>query len=566
MYASFTNWPGAAYLLTGGAALLLLIMIGSLFIERFFCRYACPLGAFLSIVSLVRPFKIKKPRDACGTCKLCTSCCPMGIALNKTDVIRSGECINCFACVESCCRHNVTVKLAPPVAAACAAASIAGLYYVGNLLPAAATTTQTETTLSKLAAVSEAAEDTGPYEDGTFEGSASGFRGTTDVEVTVENGYIEDITVTSTDDDTMYISRAERSVIPAILLTQSTDVSAVSGATFSSLAIMNAVSDALELRDSSAEDTGAASAVTTPAESGTTTDEAASSSGDSQSSGSYTDGTYTGTGYGFGETTVTVTVTAGIIADITIVSYADDTPYMSRAESVITSILSSQDVNVNTVSGATFSSNGIIDAVADALGVTVDNASGSGSYQIRVKAKRVIITAKDIDRISQGRPKGRPLNLLSVFVATAETDRRICLKEHLERVLRRAFEQLPVDRKPPAVRRAIPRFLGVVEIELRAHVRARNVEERHVVVLSPVNACFPAPKRITRPSPASSVSRVPAPSSFERISSAIDVTFPLSAAAGADRKSERVLEYSPSYRQLPVSISSASMFRRACRS
>ena len=416
MFAAFSGWPAASYLVTVGAALLLLIIIGSLFVERFFCRYACPLGAVFSIISLIRPFKIKKPRNDCGACKLCTSSCPMGITLYKTDVIRSGECINCFNCIESCTRNNVSAKLAPPVAAACAAASIAGLYYVGTLASAKLSATAAQdTTVSEIASVSTAAvEESGSYTDGTYEGSASGFRGTTTVEVTVENGYIEDITVTSTDDDAKYFDRAESSVVAAIVLSQSTDVSTVSGATFSSNAIINAVADALGLQtedscesaciESSEEDdadTATADTESTEASeaaansdedaqpSQSTTEEdstpSASSSGettDNSSDSVYTDGVYSGTGTGFrGDVNVTVTVSGGEITDITIVSHSDDTPYMSRAEAVIDSILESQDLDVSTVSGATYSSNGILEAVAAALDLTYtsvapDNTGG----------------------------------------------------------------------------------------------------------------------------------------------------------------------------------------------
>ncbi len=407
MYASFSGWPGATYLFTVGAALLLMIIVGSFFVERFFCRYFCPLGAVFSVISLIRPFKIKKPRAECGACKLCTNNCPMGIALYKTDVIRSGECINCMKCIESCYRNNVTVKLAPPVAAACAAASIAGLYYMGNLAASVPATSEVAADVEMLSAVTTVEEESGPYEDGTYEGSANGFRGTTEVEVTVENGYIEDITITSTGDDNSYISRAENSVIPAILLTQSTDVSTVSGATFSSNAIIDAVADALSLdscntsdsetgntmcqtEDTTETDTSEIEQSETSADamqqdsSDTASDLTSDSSvSDEATDNSFSDGTYTGSGSGFrGTTTVSVTVADGKITDITVVSYQDDAPYFERAESdIIASVLTEQSVDVSTVSGATYSSNGILEAIADALDLSFtatvsENSSG----------------------------------------------------------------------------------------------------------------------------------------------------------------------------------------------
>ena len=93
--------------------------------------------------------------------------------------------------------------------------------------------------------------------------------------------------------------------------------------------------------------------------------------------GNYADGTYSGTGQGFrGETKTEVTVENGNITDITIVSYQDDNQYFNRAkDTVISEIIENQDVNVDAVSGATFSSNGIMESVADALGVSYTNTN-----------------------------------------------------------------------------------------------------------------------------------------------------------------------------------------------
>ena len=84
----------------------------------------------------------------------------------------------------------------------------------------------------------------------------------------------------------------------------------------------------------------------------------------------YKDGTYTGSAQGFGAAiTVQVTLANDEITDIQVTSApGEDSAYLSQGEGVISSIISAQSTDVDTVSGATFSSTGIINAVVDALG------------------------------------------------------------------------------------------------------------------------------------------------------------------------------------------------------
>lgn len=84
----------------------------------------------------------------------------------------------------------------------------------------------------------------------------------------------------------------------------------------------------------------------------------------------YKNGTYTGEGQGFeGTIQVQVTLEDDTITDIQVVSApGEDSAYLSQGKGVISSILSAQSTDVDTISGATFSSTGIINAVNDALG------------------------------------------------------------------------------------------------------------------------------------------------------------------------------------------------------
>jgi polyferredoxin len=94
-----------------GFILLFLITVGAVFIERFFCRYLCPLGAVFTIFSKLGVFKINKPKDKCGACRVCTNNCSMGLPLYKVNSAKGGECINCLKCVEACPRKNANANV-----------------------------------------------------------------------------------------------------------------------------------------------------------------------------------------------------------------------------------------------------------------------------------------------------------------------------------------------------------------------------------------------------------------------------------------------------------------------
>ena len=95
-------------------------------------------------------------------------------------------------------------------------------------------------------AAKEGTTTDGAYKDGTYTGEAQGFGGPIDVAVIIENGKISEINITSAEkEDGAYLSMAE-DIIPTILEAQSADVDTISGATFSSTGIKEAVAQALE--------------------------------------------------------------------------------------------------------------------------------------------------------------------------------------------------------------------------------------------------------------------------------------------------------------------------------
>ncbi|WP_319560131.1 4Fe-4S binding protein [Marispirochaeta sp.] len=85
-----------------GLILLIITVVGSFLYDRFFCKYLCPMGGFLGIVSKVSPFKIKRVESVCISCDLCTKACSMNIDVAAADTITDAECINCQECVAAC--------------------------------------------------------------------------------------------------------------------------------------------------------------------------------------------------------------------------------------------------------------------------------------------------------------------------------------------------------------------------------------------------------------------------------------------------------------------------------
>ena len=200
--------------------------------------------------------------------------------------------------------------------------------------------------------------------DGEYEGNATGYGGSLTVRITVKGGKLTDIKVISQTETPEYFNRA-KAVIGKILSSGNVNVDSVSGATISSNAIKKAVADALRKAGSKQQ------AKVTPVKK-----DAKSAKGRKGNvAGSFAigsanlkDGVYIGSGQGFnGPIRVRVTVSGGNITNVEILSHSDDAPFFNRAKAVIGRLLGRPGKSVDTVSGATYSSRGIIDAVRNAL-------------------------------------------------------------------------------------------------------------------------------------------------------------------------------------------------------
>ena len=238
------------------------------------------------------------------------------------------------------------VQLLPTVAVAAAV-----LFALPRTVPVLAAVPEKLTTVVEQpveAASSEAEEETLPklpYANGVYVGSSRGYGGAVRVQVTMENGSITEVEILDASHETkQFLRRAKR------LLTT------VSEATYTSRGILGAVQNALtgEVVNNPLPPQPKPAATLVVEE--------------FTAPSIYLDGIYTAEAMGFeGQITVQVTVAEDKITDITILSAEDEEEYLSRAKQVIPAILEGQSPNVDTVSGATYSSTGILNAVKLAL-------------------------------------------------------------------------------------------------------------------------------------------------------------------------------------------------------
>lgn len=198
----------------------------------------------------------------------------------------------------------------------------------------------------------------GGYKDGTYQGSGTGFGGTITVQVTVSGGKITAVDILSAAGETGSYFASAQGVVSKVLSSQSPNVDAVSGATYSSNGIIQAVQNALSQAGNSDSATPTPTPTPKPAK-----------KPKKDTSVSYKDGVYEGQAEGFdGTVTVKVTIKNGKIKKIS--NTNTDTPeFFNKAWKTIKSnVISRQSTSeIDTVSGATFSSNGILGALSQAL-------------------------------------------------------------------------------------------------------------------------------------------------------------------------------------------------------
>lgn len=256
---------------------------------------------------------------------------------------------------------------------ACVAGSLSGYEAPVYAATQEETPVKKEETKEKKEEKKTAAKGTFDLEDGVYKGTGTGYAGDITVSVLIKDKQIVSIDILSCSDDAAFFTRA-KAVIDKIIEGQTLDVDTVSGATFSSRGIVSAVKNALTGEKDTSE-TGQAQSGQTGAAAGSSTSVA-----QVEDAAAYKDGTYYGSGTGFGgPLKVMVEISGGKIASIQIVENSDGSDYISKAASLIDSIITTQSTNVDTVSGATYSSVGIIQAVRDALSQAAVNGTSDST-------------------------------------------------------------------------------------------------------------------------------------------------------------------------------------------
>lgn len=110
-YALYNFWSDEATI--GGIIVLVIVLLSSLFIERPWCKYACPFGAVVGLTNLFSLFKVRRNQKTCISCSRCDEVCPMNIVVSQKKTIRDHQCIRCGLCTsDQICPVENTVEIA----------------------------------------------------------------------------------------------------------------------------------------------------------------------------------------------------------------------------------------------------------------------------------------------------------------------------------------------------------------------------------------------------------------------------------------------------------------------
>lgn len=237
-------------------------------------------------------------------------------------------------------------------------------------------------------------EDASGYKDGTYYGTGTGFGGTLKVQVDISGGKIAAIQILENNDGSEYISKAS-SIINAIISNQSTNVDTVSGATYSSVGIIQAVRDALSQAVVSSTDSSSQSSNTSQSDkNGSTTDTITGTV-------PYKEGIYYGTEEGYsGDVSVAVVIQEHTLKAILVTDNSDDEAFFNRAMDVVKNVMKKQSTDVDTVSGATYSSKGLLNAIKNAL-KQAEKATNGESLDEKVDTAKLTEAIENVNKLEE---------------------------------------------------------------------------------------------------------------------------------------------------------------------
>lgn len=316
----------------GSIIVMVSFLFISLFFERPFCNYFCIEGAKYGLISIFRPVTIKRNETSCIGCNKCDKVCPMNIEVSTIEHSHSPHCINCFECVSACPVKDtltygpvsLTSKLKTYYVKLVALAIIIGIgFLLYNIVDNDATDQLVDTNKIEIGVNSEETTDSIINEDMSIvdklKAKANGQGRGGDHHKEAFTGDDNESKTSSTDNSSNTTSSNNES--------------------------------------------------TTSTETSETTNSSTSDNSQIGGASGIADGVYQGEGRGFnGYMTIEITVVNELITKVEVVDHVDDARWFNAANgSIPDQIVDEQSADVNTVSGATYSSRGIIEGANAAL-------------------------------------------------------------------------------------------------------------------------------------------------------------------------------------------------------